>query len=84
MARRNTKGIRHSAAQVDIGKMFKHANELIMECRPTWSTPLNKRRKTCNQKGWSTHYRDVGKWKRENGYTGKLANVLLPDPDDDE
>ena len=72
-------------AQVDIAKMFEHAQTLIMECRPTWATPPDKRRKTCAQKGWSTHYRDVGKWKRENGFRGqKLATVLIPIPNDDE
>ena len=75
------RGYRIPPARVDIGKMFEHAHELIMECRPSWSTPVEKRRKTCAQKGWSTHYRDVSKWKRENGFRGqKLGSVLLPIP----
>ena len=78
------RGYRLPPPKVDLKKMFEHASQLIEECRPSWNVPPAKRRKTCNQKGWSTHLRDVGKWKREQGYRGtRLSSIIIEEVEED-
>ena len=76
-----TRGYPFPPTRADINTMFKHAQTIIDECRPSSATPLAARRRTCNQKGWTTHRRDIGKWKREQGYgRSRLSRIIIDDP----
>ena len=68
----------------DMGKMFEHANTVLAHCTPTSVVQPHKKRKTSNQKGWTTHLRDVRKWKRENLISGHLSTVLVDIDDIDD
>ena len=71
------RGYRFPPTRAKFGKMFEHATTILNECVPSSDVHPSKRRKTCNQKGWITHLRDVRKWKREQGIGGKLESVVV-------
>ena len=77
------RGYRIPPLRQDVQKMFAHANTILRNCCPTSQQP-HKRRKTSNQKGWTTHLRDVRKWKRENQISGHLSTVLVDIDDIDD
>ena len=60
-----------------MGQMFEHVTEVLRHCAPSRRGPPEKRRKTCNQKGWTTHLRDVRTWKREQRLVGTLSSVRV-------
>ena len=61
----------------DVGQMHEHACIILGQCLPTSEVPAAKRRKTSNQKGWTTHLKELRKWKRECGITGALSNMIV-------
>ena len=72
------RGYRIPPRQGEVGPMFEHVLEVLKACLPSAATqPARKRRKTCQQKGWTTHLRDVRKWKREQNIIGYLNTVLV-------
>ena len=73
----NERGYRLPPTRGSLGKMFEHANIILQQCVPSRAVPLAKRRKTCNQKGWTTHLRDLRKWKRESGIGGRINSVII-------
>jgi hypothetical protein len=62
----------------DCYKMADHAHAILAHCAPSRDR-ATKRRKTCNQKGWTTHLNALRKWKRESGIPGQLCEVVVDD-----
>ena len=71
------RGYRIPPPRRDVGKMHEHACLILGQCLPTSEVPAAKRRKTSNQKGWTTHLNQLRKWKRECGIAGALSNVIV-------
>ena len=61
----------------DCYKMAEHAHVVLAHCAPRRLTPAQKQRKTCNQKGWTTHLNHLRRWKRESGLGGLLSEVTV-------
>ena len=61
----------------DCYRMAEHAHMVLAQCAPRRLTPAQKQRKTCNQKGWTTHLNDLRRWKRESELVGLLSQVTV-------
>ena len=74
---RRDRGYSIPPKRTDVGKMHAHACIILGQCLPSSQVPARKRRRSSQHKSWTTHLKELRKWKREQCIGGKLANVIV-------